>query len=305
MWRSRACRTAMPATRAHALGVGDVGDQPVVVDLLERERNGDDAARRTRAPRPGWRRPAGVRPSSLAAHCARGAGQAQALQDRDVQSGEVRRRPSLVVAAGRRGRRAGAPGGQHGHDHRVGGAQRVEQLGFGGAQRGAVHRQRAAAGVPRSRRTAPRRRRCCRPAAGRGSRAPRPSGRRRRAAAPLQHAPGRHADGGVEARRRSAARCRTGTRAAGARFSDAALGQVDVRLQRRCPPGTVERPISSASGACSPPTHDRRHARWRAPRRCRPARRGSRRGCAPRRRRPRRAGSGRSSTSSRDGFAHR
>ena len=41
----------------------------------------------------------GLMPSSLARHCARETGQAQPLQDRDVQRGELRDVPGVVVAA--------------------------------------------------------------------------------------------------------------------------------------------------------------------------------------------------------------
>ena len=61
--RARCGAAGRAAPRARdpgaAFGVGDVGDQAVVVDLLERERDRDDPAVELRAPRPGWRRPAG------------------------------------------------------------------------------------------------------------------------------------------------------------------------------------------------------------------------------------------------------
>ena len=255
MCRSRACATAMPGHPGAALGVGDVGGQPVGVDLLERERHGDDAGRRTRAPRPGWRRPAGDSPSSLPAHCARRAGQAQALQDRDVQRGQCADVPGLVVAAGRRGGRLGAAGGEHGDHQGVGACQR-----------------RPAA---RARRCAARRRR---PAA-------------RRAAGVLDRVAQRLDEGGVAgqvlgavvedgdrravvvgAAARSSTpqvgvghRRRRSRRPVSSTVSERKRVQLREVVRRRpgpgrrapaaaTPAGTVDSSISSASGACSPPS---------------------------------------------------
>ena len=123
MRRSRAWRTAIPATRAARSGSGDVDRQPVGVELLERERHGDQPAvelghgdlgrdvERGEAVVVG--RPVGA-----------AAGEAEALQDRDVQRSQFGDVPRLVVAARGRARGLRAPRGEHGDDHRVRRAQR-------------------------------------------------------------------------------------------------------------------------------------------------------------------------------------
>ncbi len=157
MCRSRACAHGDAGDPGGPLGVGDVDGQPVGVDLLERERHGDEPAVELRDRHLGAAS-SGDSPSSLAAHVGAAAGQAQALQDRHVERGERADVPGLVVPAGRTRRRAGAAGGEHGDDQRVGRAQRRRSSsGSAGAQRGAEHRQRPAARRPRSRRTGPRR----------------------------------------------------------------------------------------------------------------------------------------------------
>ena len=84
----------------------------------------------------------GVTPSSLASQSARGCGQAQPLEDRDVERGDPLDVPGLVVAAGTdAGRAFIAPPAASTHDHqRVERAQRVVQLVGGGAQRGGEDR---------------------------------------------------------------------------------------------------------------------------------------------------------------------
>ena len=89
----------------------------------------------------------GDRPSSLAAHCARDAGQAQALQDRARPA--RRAAPTSQASSSppaptrrrvrRRRRRARSTTSASAR------AAAFEQLGLGGAQRGAEHRQRPAA----------------------------------------------------------------------------------------------------------------------------------------------------------------
>ncbi|WP_280208100.1 hypothetical protein [Nocardia cyriacigeorgica] len=56
--------------------------------------------------------------------------------------------PGFGVASGGGGGGLGAAGGQHRHDQGVRRAQGVEQVRLGGAQRGAVQRQRASTGLP-------------------------------------------------------------------------------------------------------------------------------------------------------------
>ncbi len=109
------------------LGVGDVAGQAVGVDLLERERSGDDApvelgdrdlvGRVQRVDAVVRLRPVVAAP-----------GQAQALQHGDVQGGDALDVPRLVVATRAGGPGRGAAGRQYGHDQRVQRAERVEQL---------------------------------------------------------------------------------------------------------------------------------------------------------------------------------
>ncbi len=135
-----------PGDPGAALRIGDVGDQTLVVDLFERERNRDDAA-------------VELRHRDLAGDVERretvvvvlplreGTRQAQALQDRDVQRGQLGHVPAVVVTAGGDGGRDGGARGQHRGHHRVGGGEQVQQPGFGSAQRSAEHRQRPPAGI--------------------------------------------------------------------------------------------------------------------------------------------------------------
>ena len=162
MCRSRAWRTAMPATRARALGVGDVDRQPVGVDLLEGERHGDQPAVELGDRRPASPRRAGSAPSSLAAHvvaavvrqspwitgtssaASAATSQASSSPPADALAGFVPPAASTVTT------RASAA------------TQRLQERGLGAAQRRAEHGQRPGRRPPRSRRTARRRRRCCR-----------------------------------------------------------------------------------------------------------------------------------------------
>ena len=115
-----------------ALRVGDVRDQPLVVNLLERERDRDDAAVELRDRHLGGHVER-AEPVIIVVPLRPRTGQAQALQDRDVQVGQVCHIPGVVVAAGRHRRGCRSPGGQHGGHHRVGVSQRRDQLGFGGS----------------------------------------------------------------------------------------------------------------------------------------------------------------------------
>ena len=117
-----------------ALGVSDVARQAVLVDLLEREGCRDDATvelgdrdlvgRVERGDAVVGRLPV------LAAR-----GQAQALQDRDVERLHALDVPRLVVAAGADGAGLGATGREHRDDQRVELGQLGEQLVGCSAQR--------------------------------------------------------------------------------------------------------------------------------------------------------------------------
>ena len=107
-------------------GVGDVGDEAFVVDLLERERNRDDAAvefRNRDLGRDIKRTEAVVVVLPLGA----GTGQAQTLQDRDVECREVCDVPAVVVTACSDRCRDGTARGQHRHHHRVGSGEGFER----------------------------------------------------------------------------------------------------------------------------------------------------------------------------------
>lgn len=120
-----------------ALRVGGVDGEAVLVQLLEGERDADQPAVELRHRDLGG----GVqRGQAVVAGLPLGArpGEAERLEDRPVQGGERARVPGLLVAAGLRVRRAGAAGGEHGGDERVGLAERGQQFGLGAAQRGAV-----------------------------------------------------------------------------------------------------------------------------------------------------------------------
>ena len=167
-----------PGDPGGALGVGDVDRQPVGVDLLERERHGDDpavelgdrdlggdverATARRRWPPTSSRLLVRQRPCRI--------GTSSAASARDV--------PGLVVAAGATRRPGLVPPAASTVTTSASAARSVvQQLGLGRAQRGAEHRQRPRRRRPRSRRTAPRRRRCSPRAGGPGSRGRRRSGR--------------------------------------------------------------------------------------------------------------------------------
>ena len=160
--------------------------------------------------------------------------------------------PPAVAVAGR-----GAAGGEHGDDQRVAGAQVAEQ-----ARRRRSRRRSVKIGTPtpagrrRSRRPARARRRCC----------PTP-GAPGRTASPI-FGPGRCGGRQLGARERAPGRQRgrrlealagqqhgVATKACScAQVRRAALGEVAVRLRRRCRSARVDSRISSASGVCSPPS---------------------------------------------------
>jgi hypothetical protein len=120
----------------HPLGafrVRNVAGQAVRADLLEGERHRDQPAVEL-----GDRDLGGgvQRGQTLVAAGPLGSrrGQAQALQDRDVQASQRADVPVLVGPA-RAGRGGHQPaGGEHGHHDRVGGAEGLDELRFGGAQ---------------------------------------------------------------------------------------------------------------------------------------------------------------------------
>jgi hypothetical protein len=124
------------------LGVGDVPRQAVAVELLERERHADQPAvelgdghlggRVQRAQAAAGGGPLGPR-----------RGQAQRLDDGDVEGGDGAGVPGLVVAAGLRQRRGRPAGGEHRHHQRVGPAELLEQARVGGPEAGAPDRQGA------------------------------------------------------------------------------------------------------------------------------------------------------------------
>ena len=129
-----------------ALGIGHVDREPVGVELLEGERHGDQPAVELGdgdLGRDVERREAVVaaRPRVAAG------GEAEPLQDRDVQRGQLRDVPGLVVAARRRARRLRPSCGEHGDDHGVRRTQRLQERGLGLPQRRAVHGKGLAAGL--------------------------------------------------------------------------------------------------------------------------------------------------------------
>jgi hypothetical protein len=128
------------------LRVGDVGGQAVGVDLLEGERHGDQPPVELRH-RDLAGRVKGRDTLVVALPLAARRGQAQGLDDGDVEPGERARVPGLVVAARRRLGRAGAAGGQDGRHDRVRAAQLLDQLGLGRAQGGDVQRHDPPAGL--------------------------------------------------------------------------------------------------------------------------------------------------------------
>lgn len=133
-------------------GVGDVARQAVGAEFLERERHRDDAAVEFGD---GDLRRGIERGNSLVGFGPRVAspGQAQRLQDRNVERGKRCDVPGIVVAAGGDGGRAGTTGGQDRDDQGVEGAEFGEQVRGGPAQGGAEdrHGHGAAGGVDRPR----------------------------------------------------------------------------------------------------------------------------------------------------------
>ena len=128
-----------------ALGIGDVVRQSVAVGLLEGERHRDDPAVELRHRHLGGhveRRHALVRvgPGRPTP------GQAQSLQDRDVEGSQCPDVPGLVVTAGAGGGRLGPTGGEHGGDQGVQGAQVLQQIGRSVAQRSGEDRLADTAG---------------------------------------------------------------------------------------------------------------------------------------------------------------
>ena len=110
-----------------SLRIGDVARQPVLVDLLERERCGDDAAVELgngdlvgRVER----RHALVGGLPLLAT----RGEAETLQDRDVECLHPLDVPCLVVAAGARRARRRAAGRENGDDQGIEGSERVVEI---------------------------------------------------------------------------------------------------------------------------------------------------------------------------------
>ena len=135
-----------PGDTGGALDVGDVGGQSVGVDFLEGERDRDDATvelRHSHLRRDVERRQSVVVlvPGGAAT------GQAQPLQDRDVECSECCDIPGFVVPTGGRGGGLGAAGSENCHDHGVGAAERAQKFGFSCSQRCTVDRERGATGL--------------------------------------------------------------------------------------------------------------------------------------------------------------
>ncbi len=117
-----------------AFRVGDVAGQPVGVELLERERRGDDPPVELRN---GDLRGRVQRRDPVVRSLPLGAAgrETQALEHGYVQRRDAPHIPRLVVTARAHARGDGAPGRQHGHDQRVERAEgRVQAVG-GRAQR--------------------------------------------------------------------------------------------------------------------------------------------------------------------------
>ncbi len=127
------------------LRVGHVGRQTVGVDLLEGERHRDEPAVElghgdlARGVERGD-------PLVVLLPVGAGRGEAQRLDDRYVQAGEGARVPCLVVAARSGLGGFGAARREHRRHDGVGGAEFLDELGFGGAERGHVEGERPAAG---------------------------------------------------------------------------------------------------------------------------------------------------------------
>ena len=287
-----------------ALRVGDVDGQPVLVDLLEGERHGDDAGRRTRGWPPGWRRPAGRGRRRWSPRSPGPLVRQRPCRIGTSSRGQRAHVPRLVVAARRGGRGPGAAGREHGDDQRVRLTQHVQQSGLRGAQRGAVHRERTPSGGPRWPRTTPRRSRCSPRRGAPGSTAPRrpdlprpsPAGRSR------TPQPG-VATGGGESVPGEQHRVATGTRAA-RRGWPGRRGR-GTRAPRRTPrPARWTAPSARRPG----PAHRRARRPDGARRSARPApppRPGARRAGARRRARTPSSSAGRSDAASRAGLPSR
>ena len=116
-----------PGDAGAALGVGDIAGQTVRVDLFERERRGDDAAVEL-----GDRDLAGrvQRVDAVVGGLPVVAppGQAQALQDGDVEGGNALDVPALVVASRAHRARRRSARGEDRDDQRIERAERVEQF---------------------------------------------------------------------------------------------------------------------------------------------------------------------------------
>ena len=252
MCRSRACADRDPGDPGGPLGVGHVDREAVGVDLLERERHGDQPAVELGIATC-VAASSGESPSSLVSQRRAAAGQAEALQDRHVQRGQRSDVPGLVVAAGAAPRGLRAARREHGDDHRVGRAQRrraaparrcaatAQKTGSarppgvldGGAQRldeGGVAGEVLGPVVEDGDRRAVRR-----PRRALEDPPARQLGRRREALAGEQHGVGEEGVQLGEVRR-------------------AALREVACAPARQRPAGTVDSSIISASGACSPPS---------------------------------------------------
>jgi hypothetical protein len=114
-----------PGDPGTALGVWHVGDQPLVVDLLERERDRDDAAVELGDGDLG--RDVERRHSVVVAHpLSTRASEAQSLQNRDVERRQMCDVPLVVSASSAHLRRYGATGREHRRHQRVGGTQQCE-----------------------------------------------------------------------------------------------------------------------------------------------------------------------------------
>ena len=150
--RSRACRTAIPATRAARSGSATYAGSPS--SSISLKENGTVIRRPSNSGTAIWvAASSGETPSSFSSQAARGLVRQSAWRIGHVEAGERARVPGLVVAAGRGLGGLGAARREDGGDDGVGGAQLVDQLGLGGAQGGDVERERPGRPRPRSRRT--------------------------------------------------------------------------------------------------------------------------------------------------------
>ena len=126
--------------------VGHIGDQALGVNLLERERDSDDAAVKLRHRHLGGHI-AGAQAIVAGSPGSPRTRQTQSLQDRDIQGSKVFNVPAVVVSPGCHHRGHRRAGGKHGDHHRIDPAQQLQKFGFRCAQRGAVHRQWPCAGA--------------------------------------------------------------------------------------------------------------------------------------------------------------